>query len=487
MKRTLLFLGVVALSTAAVKAQDPQLSSWTTNIEGEGGATYTSTELGPGGPMPGPEDKVVSINGKDYLVTLEEHDDSSNVTKISYSEDFVYVWSTGVASYNVGPYIYDGNTNTHEKVDHVWQIPRNPTENLGTKTTASLGNLAVFVNGTPYYPPSDGMYYYDDMGTQLWKRNAGVMEASGFDCSGGHPAGEYYHYHRIPSPDVVHGIDTMCLSFPSEGLFHLDDTKHSPIIGWGFDGFPIYGPYGFTDPNSASSGISLMEPSWEKRNYTNGKRISIWNETTEMDELVPPSQHGPDVDATVSGTTYPLGAFFEDYKYVVGSGDLDRYNGRFCVTPEYPGGIYAYFATVESDWTPAFPYIMGEELYGVAAEDNLSIGAGGDLGSSVSVNESTTPYFPVVTGTITGSEAANLLNAYPNPATSFMTINLNELMGQDVAVRVLDMMGNEIQSENISNLNYMLHVVDLNAMETGNYVLQVQGQRLSLSQQITVQ
>lgn len=486
MKRSLLVNGLVALSFITVQAQDPQLSSWTTNVEGGGGATYTSTQLGQGGSTPGPDDKIVSINDNSYLVSLEENTDSSNVTKISYSDDYVYVWSTGVASYNLGPYIYDGNTNTHEKVDHVWQIPRNPTENLGTKTTATLGNLAVFVNGMPYYPPSDGMYYYDQMGTQLWKRNAGVMEAAGFDCSGGHPAGEYYHYHRIPSPDVVHGIDTMCQSFPSEGLFHLDETKHSPIIGWGFDGFPIYGPYGFSDPNSATSGISLMEPSWEERVYTNGKRVSIYNETTELDELVPPSQHGPDVDATVSGTTYPIGAFFEDYKYVAESGDLDRYNGRFCVTPEYPTGVYAYFATVESDWTPSFPYIMGEELYGVAAEDNLSIGAGGDLSSSVSVNESTTTYFPVLTGVLSGSAAADLLNAYPNPASTFMTINLGELIGQDVSIRVLDMMGNEIQTENIPSLNYMLHVVDLSSVESGNYMLQVQGEKLSLSQQVSV-
>ena len=26
-----------------------------------------------------------------------------------------------------------------------------------------------------------------------------------------------------------------------------DGTSHSPILGWAFDGNPIYGPYGFTN------------------------------------------------------------------------------------------------------------------------------------------------------------------------------------------------------------------------------------------------
>ena len=52
------------------------------------------------------------------------------------------------------------------------------------------------------------------------------------------------------------------------------------------------------------------------------------------------------------------------------NGDLDEHNGRFCVTPEYPNGTYAYFATInptknESSGAfakfraPAFPYLIG--------------------------------------------------------------------------------------------------------------------------------
>jgi hypothetical protein len=44
-------------------------------------------------------------------------------------------------------------------------------------------------------------------------------------------------------------------------------------------------------------------------------------------------------------TTYPLGTFKQDWEYVAGSGDLDECNGRVGVTPEFPNGIYHYYAT----------------------------------------------------------------------------------------------------------------------------------------------
>ncbi len=54
----------------------------------------------------------------------------------------------------------------------------------------------------------------------------------------------------------------------------------------------------------------------------------------------------------------------EDYEYVSGLGDLDYYNGRYCVTPEYPSGTYAYFVSVNSSYVPQYPYIIGPYFYG---------------------------------------------------------------------------------------------------------------------------
>ena len=39
-------------------------------------------------------------------------------------------------------------------------------------------------------------------------------------------------------------------------------------------------------------------------------------------------------------------------EFVAGLGDLDLYNGRFAVTPQFPQGTYAYYVTID-DTRPA--------------------------------------------------------------------------------------------------------------------------------------
>src|SRR5208283_3690512 len=41
-------------------------------------------------------------------------------------------------------------------------------------------------------------------------------------------------------------------------------------------------------------------------------------------------------------------------------------NGRFTVTPEFPNGTYAYFVTINSDGSAAFPFIINVQLYGTS-------------------------------------------------------------------------------------------------------------------------
>lgn len=57
---------------------------------------------------------------------------------------------------------------------------------------------------------------------------------------------------------------------------------------------------------------------------------------------------------------YPAGTFINDYEFRFQYGDLDQYNGRFCKTPEYPEGTYAYFITIDASEAglPVFPYIL---------------------------------------------------------------------------------------------------------------------------------
>lgn len=104
-----------------------------------------------------------------------------------------------------------------------------------------------------------------------------------------------------------------------EGL-ELSPDEHSPIIGWAFDGFPIYAMYGYADPTDPESEIVEMTSSFKLKEGTRPE---------------PPEGPGGEYD----------GAFTADYEYVEGAGTLDECNGRFTVTPDFPEGTYAYFVT----------------------------------------------------------------------------------------------------------------------------------------------
>ena len=49
---------------------------------------------------------------------------------------------------------------------------------------------------------------------------------------------------------------------------------------------------------------------------------------------------------------------------------MDARNGRFCITPEYPSGTYAYFVTINSALAPIFPYTFYGTYYGVVQTGN---------------------------------------------------------------------------------------------------------------------
>lgn len=134
---------------------------------------------------------------------------------------------------------------------------------------------------------------------------------------------------------------------------------HSPIIGWAFDGNPIYGPYGLTDPTNINSGISQVR---------SGYRLKPNLVYDEVLNINPSRIDGPSL------LEFPAGTFIDDYEYVFRSESifLDQYNGRFTKTPEFPDGVYAYFVTINSDGSPAFPYIVGPSFYSQPDQWNLN-------------------------------------------------------------------------------------------------------------------
>lgn len=116
---------------------------------------------------------------------------------------------------------------------------------------------------------------------------------------------------------------------------------------------------GFTLRNGESGADDLAQtgrnqlPAWEAREHHRPAQLQN-------------SQTGPNVSQQ-----YPLGRYLEDYAYLGDCGktvgkdfDLDEFNGRWCVTPEYPKGTYAYFTTIDAGGKPVYPYTMGRRYYG---------------------------------------------------------------------------------------------------------------------------
>jgi hypothetical protein len=107
---------------------------------------------------------------------------------------------------------------------------------------------------------------------------------------------------------------------------------------------------------------------------TNGAARSTIPAWAQRDYDVSAGQSGPAVS-----TSYPFGRYMEDNDYLGDHGytqgvdfDLDDHNGRWCVTPDFPNGTYAYFVCVNSNGAPLFPYNIGRAYYGNPTGSNVT-------------------------------------------------------------------------------------------------------------------
>jgi hypothetical protein len=317
------------------------------------------------------------------------YSDSGDVQSVCYNNNFVFVSATGLAgTYSMGPYIM--NPNSAGAKSYVFKISRNPTEELGTKTAVPLfGSIGVAVNGVVFYGYGDAKSYNSGPGINTpngdgnWWGDAWVSEGPTMDASGnGHPDGmSNYHYHAIPS-----------------GLTSTTGTAHSPLIGFAYDGYPVYGPFGYDDAMDNTSAISRIVSGYELRNITD--RSTLPSGATS-------SPAGPAI-----GGSFPLGTYIEDYEHT-GNGDLDQYNGRLCVTPEYPGGTYAYFTTMDAVGEPAFPYLFAAEYYGEVNNTSTSNSIPGNVVCGA------------VTVSIDNVIANNGFMLYPNPAEDLVSFTFD--------------------------------------------------------------
>lgn len=400
-----------------------------------------------------------------------------NCQQVRYSTNWVYINATGMPAYKVGPFTGDGNPNQAGDQNAIFKIPLNPTENTGTKTPTSGGNIGIFINGVAMFDFRDGVAWNTSTNSvcggpgnppcpggpatvQSWNRDAVLYEKPGFDCSKGHPAGTNYHHHQNPSAfDLdLNVISTICNLYDGDGLYAINPSQHSPLIGYAYDGFPIYGAYGYANTNG-TGGITRMKSGYQLRNIT---VRTHWADGTDVSD-------GPAVSAT-----YPLGSFREDYEWVAHPSDesyLDEHNGRFCVTPEYPAGIYCYFATVDVNHNSAYPYLIGPTYYGNKTGAKVT-----------SVTESTTTY-------ILASNDFNLNNkmikVFPNPASDLIAIQIGDLVTSDLKIELFDITGRLIKSNQI-NAGQTITYFDVQDIYNGTYLVKITDGKDTISKTIII-
>lgn len=238
------------------------------------------------------------------------------------------ITTNAIPEHEVGVFLKGGKEKVIEEQEFVYKLPLNPQKEskfkhilsgyeFGTgKPTVVLG---VAINGVKLNPASLDAFRNTKTGELnfFWAKDAlGINKRPGIDCNSGDVTenGEY-QYRGIPQ-----GI----MNTTGESMF---------LVGWAADGFPMYYKYGYEDPMNSKSALVELIPSYSlKVGDRGGDGVSAPNGKYD-------------------------GTYIRDYQFIEGSGDLDKANGRYGVTPEFPQGTYYYVIT---DEYPSLPrYLAG--------------------------------------------------------------------------------------------------------------------------------
>lgn len=362
---------------------EPLVSSWLTTNTGEYARIF---------PTLADQTSGTSVTTWSRGAGVQSSPTYADVHQVDFSDDWVYIHTTGLASHTMGPWYlnaaktnlfpnYPSNTATTFRFPRVPVIP-------GTKTLTGLGATGRMVNGVSMFDSRDAFSYSNAnaadatpggafTGDGIWNRDGYHNEGVTFDPALAHQAGNNYHYHAQPIGlrfQLGDHVDFTAPNSYTESAAAV--TKHSPILAWAADGLPVYGPYGYGDPNNASSAVRRMVSGFVLRNGANGTTnlastgrttLPAWAATVQnRSATLAANQYGPAV-----GAGFLLGHYIEDFDYLGDLGftlgadfDLNLQNVRFCLTPEYPAGTWAYFTTINADNTPAYPYTTGRQYYG---------------------------------------------------------------------------------------------------------------------------
>ena len=374
MKKILLLLA--ACPTLAVA--QPNIDSWIMNLNGKLASYWAQTATPPAAP--------------NYVFTMSS--DSADVLKVCYNSDTIWVRAQGLTD-NMGKYMNPGNCVAQ---NYTFRFPRTPQVATTKVQSPKVGAIGALLNGVPIYGITNANSWNGSSnvpapgGAGIWNVEVGMSEGFVLDTAfGAHPqqAGAY-HSHTTPF----------------RFYRNAPAGKHSPLVGFAFDGYPVYGPNGYVNPTDSMSGVTRMKSGYSLRSIT--QRHTLPDGT-----VLSSTEYGPDVS-----TTYPIGFYVEDYEWLASNGgDLDEYNGRFCVTPEYPSGTYAYFVTTDASGAAVFPYYIGINYYGAPDQGNFGLGGGIVMPSGLSGCT-----LPQTNGVEKVLASGNGFAIFPNPTNGHITV-----------------------------------------------------------------
>jgi len=392
---------LLSLAASAVHA-DPQLTSWFTSGSGKYARIYTSDA-----------DKLAGRGVTTWSNGRQSQDQPAyaGVQAISYSDQWIYLSTTDLPPYTIGPWYDDpgrsrpfvnmpANQGVHYRIPRTATLP--PPPKIKTQTSSREDAVGYLVDGVALFDPTDGFTYSNgterNPGPGQWHRDAYFNERVTFDPGNSHQQ-NMGKYHNHADPLALRYLMDDHIDFnPAAGTYsesRAKPTKHSPILGWVRDGYPIYGPYGFANPMDPASGIRRMVSGFVKRDgampgvddLSRGARtLPVW----ALRNSSRPPEDGPTVSSRA-----PIGRYLEDWAYLgdltnpatgrsyqLGTDfDLNEYNVRYCVTPEFPQGTYAYFMCITADGAPTMPYNLNRYFFGTPT------------GGTSSEPENATPYF----------------------------------------------------------------------------------------------
>jgi hypothetical protein len=151
--------------------------------------------------------------------TKDSNKDGIPNLQISHDDTCLILRSQGYPNHPTAIFPNSDNPNSIRVQDFTFRLPLEP-KLAGKITRVPMGPIGMALNGVVFFNP------FEMGGTNAVEGYSEVW----LDACCGHPQQTgVYHYHKYPA----------CVKSP----FSDNGKVHSPVIGFAFDGFPLYGPY----------------------------------------------------------------------------------------------------------------------------------------------------------------------------------------------------------------------------------------------------